>query len=147
MDANRMGFGVPTTFIQTTSNETPALLKEADKKNQKLFVCDVFNCEAAFKTKFSLKRHYKKHYQKKSIKCKYCPKHFSLPQYLEEHEHTHTGLKPYACNLCPLKFRQRGKLSHHKRAFHGDSNKNQTSVNELENNLQELQNHQMQAQL
>jgi len=95
-------------------------VNKQEAKSQKLFICDIFGCEAAFKTKFSLKRHYKKHYTKKSLACRYCTKHFNLLQYLEEHEHTHTGLKPYECNLCSMKFRQRGKLSHHKRSCHVD---------------------------
>ena len=126
---------------QNSNAVIPEKQKELDKKNLKLFVCDIFGCEAAFKTKFSLKRHYKKHYTKKSLACRYCPKHFNLPQYLEEHEHTHTGQKPYACPHCPMKFRQRGKLSHHKRAMHSDKVHAGVTEAEMEEQLIEMQNH------
>lgn len=96
---------------------------EVTAASGKMFMCDLYGCEQVFKTKFSLKRHFKKHYVKK-LKCKFCDKLFGLQQYREEHEHTHTGIKPYACNFCPMTFRQRGKLSLHKNAMHSEQIKN-----------------------
>lgn len=49
-----------------------------------MFKCDLLGCEQTFKTKYSLKRHFKKHYVK-NLKCKFCDKKFGLQQYLEEH--------------------------------------------------------------
>lgn len=91
--------------------------REESSKHEKvaIFECDLFGCSAAFKTKFSLQRHYKKHYTKKEIKCRFCNKSFCLPQYKEEHEYTHTGEKPFLCPTCPMRFRQRGKLCHHRK--------------------------------
>jgi len=82
-----------------------------------MFKCDLLGCEQTFKTKYSLKRHFKKHYVK-NLKCKFCDKKFGLQQYLEEHEHIHTGLKPYKCSMCASTFRQRGKLWLHKQTMH-----------------------------
>ena len=71
------------------------LISDSQKDEQKIFQCDLLSCGQTFKTKFSLKRHYKKHFQKKVYPCKFCHKRFNLQQYLKEHEHIHTGLKPY----------------------------------------------------
>jgi hypothetical protein len=104
---------------QMSMSKMEAIIMKPQSKQAagKAFKCDIFGCEQAFKTKFSLKRHFKKHYVKK-LKCKFCDKAFGLQQYLEEHEHTHTGEKPYACPSCPMTFRQRGKLSLHRNAMH-----------------------------
>ncbi len=48
-----------------------------DKK--KVHKCDLKGCERLFSTKYSLKRHIIKHADKKSYKCKHCPKAFVLP--------------------------------------------------------------------
>ena len=75
--------------LQTKKNGTDR------QKAPAIFECDIFGCDAAFKTKFSLQRHYKKHYSKKDLKCRFCTKSFCLQQYKEEHEYTHTGEKPF----------------------------------------------------
>ena len=89
--------------------------KVKPSKKVAIFECDIYGCNSAFKTKFSLQRHYKRHYSKKELKCRFCDKSFCLPQYKEEHEYTHTGLKPFVCPYCSMGFRQRGKLSNHKK--------------------------------
>ncbi len=102
--------------------QTPVVVLETEKARKKgpkqiapIFECEIFGCNQAFKTKYSLKRHYYKHYSKQELKCRFCPKKFCLPQYKKEHEYTHTGEKPYVCPQCPMRFRQRGKLSQHRK--------------------------------
>lgn len=87
----------------------------------KFFLCDILDCKAQFKTKYSLKRHMKLHKVKKQFKCPSCPKEFSLQQYLVEHSYTHTREKPFVCGIdgCQEKFRQRGKRSIHQKEAHG----------------------------
>lgn len=77
-------------------NEATRLLKP--RPAPKNFKCDLQSCSEKFKTKFSLKRHYKKHFTKKELACSFCTKRFNLLQYLQEHEHTHSGAKPYGCS-------------------------------------------------
>ena len=50
----------------------------AKEKQEKMFRCDILNCNSEFKTKYSLKRHMKMHKVKKDWKCKICKKQFSL---------------------------------------------------------------------
>jgi len=40
----------------------------------KLFLCDIFDCKAQFKTKYSLKRHMKVHKKNKAFLCPDCNK-------------------------------------------------------------------------
>ena len=56
--------------------KTAAILADRNPST-KLFMCDLNGCEQVFKSKFSLKRHFKKHYVKK-LKCKWCDKVFGL---------------------------------------------------------------------
>ena len=89
-----------------------------DKKTRPLnFICIYAECNRAFKTRFSMKRHMLIHSQIKEYKCPYCEKEFALIQYLKEHIYTHTKVKPYACGIsgCNKTFRQAGKLSLHRR--------------------------------
>ena len=81
----------------------------------KYFLCDILDCKAQFKTKYSLKRHMKVHKPVKPHKCPDCGKAFALPQYLLEHSYTHSREKPYICGIdgCQERFRQRGKRSIH----------------------------------
>lgn len=87
----------------------PAVILQATKakqsKKEPIYECDIYGCNSAFSTKYSLLRHYKKHYSKKEIKCRFCDKRFCLPQYKEEHEYTHTGEKPFLCPICGIGFR------------------------------------------
>ena len=110
---------------------------ETDRGKAAIFECDIYGCNTAFKTKFSLQRHYKKHYSKKEIKCRFCVKTFCLPQYKEEHEYTHTGEKPFACTFCSMRFRQRGKLSHHKKLC-GNRPEAQNQTNHGNDSFEEL---------
>ena len=74
---------------------------------EKRFKCDIADCEANFKTKFSLKRHIKIHKIKKDHVCNKCGKDFALKQYLIEHDLIHTGQKPFLCGIddCQRSFR------------------------------------------
>ena len=113
-------FVVPVQQMTSTNNKSlpSTSMKQVSGKQKEelaIFECDIYKCNATFKTKFSLQRHYKKHYSKKDLRCRFCPKSFCLQQYKEEHEYTHTGEKPFRCSLCSMRFRQRGKLSHHRK--------------------------------
>ena len=59
------------------------------KEVEKLYKCDITDCDKYFKTKFCLKRHMLKHKVNKKYGCDKCPKRFSLPQYLDEHKNIH----------------------------------------------------------
>lgn len=93
-------------------------------RSKPIFICDFFNCERIFTTKYSLSRHMQTHRKKKDFKCKECDKTFSIKQNLIEHEFVHTGQLPYLCNFegCTERFRQRGKLALH-RQTHKNYNK------------------------
>ena len=81
------------------------------------YSCSYTNCTRTYKCQFSLKRHMKEHQGVKDHKCKYCPKAFTLAQYLREHIYIHTNERPFVCHYpgCSKSFRQSGKFSLHKK--------------------------------
>ena len=107
---------------------------------ERRFKCDITDCEAHFKTKFSLKRHIKIHKFNKEHVCNKCGKDFALKQYLIEHDFIHTGQKPFVCGIddCQKSFRQKGKRSAHQSLKHGVKLEKRRSI--LDEELEMLEN-------
>jgi len=91
--------------------------KKSNQITSKVFVCNHPNCNKAFTTKFSLRRHQLIHTGEKPFGCQYCGKKFSLAQSMKEHLFGHTKERPYICGIsnCKSSFRHLSELSMHRR--------------------------------
>ncbi|CAH0399985.1 unnamed protein product [Chilo suppressalis] len=88
---------------------------------EKPFVCDT--CQAQFRTKGSLKRHFEaKHSDKRERKftCETCGSSFYRKNDIIIHIRLHTNEKPYVCPYCSKSFSQIASLTRHKRVHTGE---------------------------
>jgi uncharacterized Zn-finger protein len=85
-----------------------------------IYACPQEGCIRKFTTKFSMQRHFRSHVGIKLHTCLFCPKQFTIKQYLIEHMLIHTQERPYKCPFqnCNKSFRQSGKLHMHKKLCH-----------------------------
>ena len=74
-----------------------------DHRGEKPYTCDL--CDAKFKLKTCLKRHFKVHSGEKPFECKTCGLKFSDSGHMKTHQsRVHEGVKPYKCKYCDRKF-------------------------------------------
>ena len=83
----------------------------------KSFDCDFKDCNMAFTTKVTLKRHIKSvHSKEKPYQCSQCLKKFNRKSHLTAHIedlHMHNKVEPYQCDQCFKKFSQKSHLTRH----------------------------------
>jgi len=86
---------------QTVMAET--VIRRSQKQE---LLCPYPNCEAKFRSEFSLRRHEKRHTGVRSFMCNWvdekgeaCGMRFSEKSTLSRHIRSHTGEKPYCCNF------------------------------------------------
>ena len=83
---------------------------------EKSFDCSM--CDAKFKTKGNLNKHFSEIHGKK-FKCSKCPKSFEGKKRLILHmEAVHEKKKPFQCSICPIKFVTKSHLKLHISTVH-----------------------------
>uniref|UniRef100_A0A6A7FUX2 Zinc finger protein 287-like isoform X1 n=1 Tax=Hirondellea gigas TaxID=1518452 RepID=A0A6A7FUX2_9CRUS len=86
--------------------------------NDRPYVCNI--CKKSFKTRCNLANHSVVHSQKKKYTCELCGKQFNHLTSITLHVRSHTGEKPFSCPVCNKKFAQSGNLQEHVRIHTGE---------------------------
>ncbi|KAK6635362.1 hypothetical protein RUM44_000613 [Polyplax serrata] len=78
-------------------------------------------CNAAFTTLRSLRRHYFTHYnyRDKEFICELCGKRFAYSMTLKNHKLSHSEERPHACRICGTTFKRTTHLRTHEQGVHG----------------------------
>ncbi|VDM41268.1 unnamed protein product [Toxocara canis] len=97
-----------------------ALYTHKKTHGEKTFLCDF--CPKTFTLKNYLKLHVKQVHEQNERKhiCAYCKKSFAYAGSLQVHVRTHTGERPYMCKYCPKAFASQGNLQSHERTHTGE---------------------------
>ncbi|VDN06220.1 unnamed protein product [Thelazia callipaeda] len=97
-----------------------ALYTHKKTHGEKTLQCDY--CPKTFTLKNYLKLHVKQVHQQSDRKhiCIYCNKSFAYAGSLQVHIRTHTGERPYVCRFCPKAFASQGNLQSHERTHTGE---------------------------
>ena len=85
---------------------------------EKPFGCT--QCNNAFTTPGSLKKHVLTHSEEKPFRCEQCSYSCRQPSNLKYHILSHTGEKPFACKYCNKNFSQLTHVIHHERIHTGE---------------------------
>ncbi|XP_068247300.1 uncharacterized protein [Palaemon carinicauda] len=92
--------------------------RESTHNNGRLFVCHI--CNASFKHKQLLQRHYSVHSEERPYPCEICHQAFKTRGNLYNHMNTHTGLKKFTCEICGKQFNHLTSLTLHVRSHTGE---------------------------
>nr|CDJ88226.1 Zinc finger domain containing protein [Haemonchus contortus] len=97
-----------------------ALYTHKKTHGEKTFQCDF--CPKTFTLKNYLKLHVKQVHEQNERKhvCRFCGKSFAYAGSLQVHVRTHTGERPYRCSYCPKAFASQGNLQSHERTHTGE---------------------------
>uniref|UniRef100_A0A915BFE1 C2H2-type domain-containing protein n=1 Tax=Parascaris univalens TaxID=6257 RepID=A0A915BFE1_PARUN len=97
-----------------------ALYTHKKTHGEKTFQCEF--CPKTFTLKNYLKLHVKQVHEQNERKhiCQYCKKSFAYAGSLQVHVRTHTGERPYMCKYCPKAFASQGNLQSHERTHTGE---------------------------
>ena len=97
-----------------------ALYTHKKTHGEKVFQCPF--CPKTFTLKNYLKLHVKQVHEQNERKhvCKFCSKSFAYAGSLQVHVRTHTGERPYVCKYCPKAFASQGNLQSHERTHTGE---------------------------
>uniref|UniRef100_A0A0M3J5H1 Zinc finger protein n=1 Tax=Anisakis simplex TaxID=6269 RepID=A0A0M3J5H1_ANISI len=97
-----------------------ALYTHKKTHGEKTFTCEF--CPKTFTLKNYLKLHVKQVHEQNERKhiCQYCNKTFAYAGSLQVHVRTHTGERPYTCRYCPKAFASQGNLQSHERTHTGE---------------------------
>ncbi|XP_069187889.1 uncharacterized protein [Procambarus clarkii] len=92
--------------------------RDSTHNNGRMFVCHI--CNAAFKHKQLLQRHYSVHSEDRPFPCEVCHTAFKTRGNLYNHMNTHTGLKKFTCEICGKQFNHLTSLTLHVRSHTGE---------------------------
>ncbi|XP_042205115.1 obscurin-like [Homarus americanus] len=92
--------------------------RDSTHNNGRMFVCHI--CNAAFKHKQLLQRHYSVHSEDRPYPCEVCHTAFKTRGNLYNHMNTHTGLKKFTCEICGKQFNHLTSLTLHVRSHTGE---------------------------
>ncbi|VDM57850.1 unnamed protein product [Angiostrongylus costaricensis] len=97
-----------------------ALYTHKKTHGEKTFQCEF--CPKTFTLKNYLKLHVKQVHEQNERKhvCRFCGKSFAYAGSLQVHVRTHTGERPYQCSYCPKAFASQGNLQSHERTHTGE---------------------------
>ncbi|CAJ0928629.1 unnamed protein product, partial [Mesorhabditis belari] len=97
-----------------------ALYTHKKTHGEKVFQCGF--CPKTFTLKNYLKLHVKQVHEQNERKhvCVHCGKSFAYAGSLQVHIRTHTGERPYICKFCPKAFASQGNLQSHERTHTGE---------------------------
>ncbi|EPB69448.1 zinc finger, C2H2 type [Ancylostoma ceylanicum] len=97
-----------------------ALYTHKKTHGEKTFQCEF--CPKTFTLKNYLKLHVKQVHEQNERKhvCRFCGKSFAYAGSLQVHVRTHTGERPYRCSYCPKAFASQGNLQSHERTHTGE---------------------------
>ncbi|KAH7729511.1 zinc finger protein [Aphelenchoides avenae] len=97
-----------------------ALYTHKKTHGEKVFQCEF--CPKTFTLKNYLKLHVKQVHEQNERKhiCHFCNKSFAYAGSLQVHVRTHTGERPYVCKYCPKAFASQGNLQSHERTHTGE---------------------------
>ncbi|KJH45785.1 zinc finger, C2H2 type [Dictyocaulus viviparus] len=97
-----------------------ALYTHKKTHGEKTFQCEF--CPKTFTLKNYLKLHVKQVHEQNERKhvCRFCGKSFAYAGSLQVHVRTHTGERPYRCGYCPKAFASQGNLQSHERTHTGE---------------------------
>lgn len=97
-----------------------ALYTHKKTHGEKTFQCGF--CPKTFTLKNYLKLHVKQVHEQTERKhiCHFCSKSFAYAGSLQVHVRTHTGERPYVCKYCPKAFASQGNLQSHERTHTGE---------------------------
>ena len=89
------------------------------QKPPKTHTCN--QCNAAFTTPRSLRRHYFTHYnyKDKEFICELCGKRFAYSMTLKNHKLSHSEERPHICRICGTSFKRMTHLRTHEQGVHG----------------------------
>ncbi|XP_069999850.1 uncharacterized protein [Penaeus vannamei] len=92
--------------------------RDSTHNNGRMFVCHI--CNASFKHKQLLQRHYSVHSEERPYPCEICHTAFKTRGNLYNHMNTHTGLKKFTCEICGKQFNHLTSLTLHVRSHTGE---------------------------
>ena len=113
------------THAQAVIFSSPSPIRTSTSPNgTKQFFCTFPNCGLEFKSKFSLKRHFKRHNGVKPFACNApnCDKQFAEKSTLIRHMRVHSGERPYTCTFegCNRSFADRTNIRRHEMTHTGE---------------------------
>ncbi|XP_071520500.1 uncharacterized protein [Panulirus ornatus] len=92
--------------------------RDSTHNNGRMFVCHI--CNAAFKHKQLLQRHYSVHSDDRPYPCEVCNTAFKTRGNLYNHMNIHTGQKKFTCEICGKQFNHLTSLTLHVRSHTGE---------------------------
>ena len=99
-------------------------LKHKPKKPQNILSYQCSDCDATFKKKYTLNRHFRlKHSDIRPYKCSDCGSGFKDKWDLNRHLRTnskHSDIRPHQCTDCDAKFKKKCDFNRHLRTEHSD---------------------------